>query len=121
MGDSCMELDYVCLGERIAKRRKQAKIKQNVLAEQIGISNNYLSSIERGKEKPSLEILVKICNALNVTPDYLIMGTMYSSNIPQRLIQGLRLCNSADIELLGTIVEAMIERNSGKWNNDNFA
>ena len=116
-----MELDYISLGERIARRRKQAKIKQNVLADLIGISNNYLSSIERGKEKPSLDVFVKICNALNVTPDYLIMGTMSSNNVPQKIAEGLRLCNDADIDLLGIIVEAMVERNSEKWNNDNFA
>ncbi|MGN0386300.1 MAG: helix-turn-helix domain-containing protein [Lachnospiraceae bacterium] len=116
-----MELDYVNLGERIAKRRKQVNIKQNVLAEQLNISNNYLSSIERGKEKPSLEILIKICNALNITPDYLIMGSMHSNNVPMRIIEGLRLCSDSDISLLQIIVEAMVERNGEKWNDDNFA
>lgn len=116
-----MELDYTGLGKRIAKRRKQNKIKQTTLATQIGISNNYLSSIESGKEKPSLEIVVKICNALKVTPDYLIMGTMYSNNVPQNIIQGLRLCSSTDLGLLSIIVEAMVEQNRDKWNNDNFA
>lgn len=52
--------------------------KQNMLAERLDLSNNYLSSIERGKEKPSLEVIVNICNALQVTPDYLLMGNMYS-------------------------------------------
>ena len=116
-----MEIDYVTLGERIAKRRKQVNIKQNVLAEKLDISNNYLSSIERGKEKPSLEILIKICNALNITPDYLIMGTMHSNNVPQKITEGLRLCTDADINLIEIIVEAMVERNGLKWNDDNFA
>lgn len=116
-----MELNYVSLGERIAKRRKQVKIKQNTLADQLGISNNYLSSIERGKEKPSLEILIKICNALGITPDFLIMGNMHSNNVPQRITEGLRLCTPEDIDLIEIIIEAMVERNGGKWNDDNFA
>lgn len=58
-----MELDYIKLGRRTARRRKSAGIKQTDLADMIGISNNYLSSIERGKEKPSLEIIVKLCSA----------------------------------------------------------
>ena len=49
-----MELNYGVMGVRIANRRKQMGMKQNVLAEKIEISNNYLSGIERGKEKPSL-------------------------------------------------------------------
>ena len=116
-----MELDYVNLGQRIAKRRTQAGLRQNVLADMIGISNNYLSSIERGKEKPSLEIIVNLCNALQVTPDYLLMGNMYSSNVPQNIIDGLRLCSNEDIALLSVMMRHMVERQGAKWNNDNFA
>lgn len=116
-----MELDYDNIGKRIAKRRTQIKLKQNALAEIIEISNNYLSSIERGKEKPSLEILVKICNALRVTPDYLLMGNMYSNNVPGNIADGLRLCSEDDIMLLSSIMQYMVDRQSIKWNNDNFA
>lgn len=116
-----MELNYTGLGQRIAQRRIQMGLKQNVLAESIGISNNYLSSIERGKEKPSLEIIVNICNALQVTPDYLLMGNMYSNNIPQNVTDGLRLCSEEDLSHLSVIMQHMVERRGAKWNNDNFA
>lgn len=116
-----MELNYTGIGRRIAKRRIQMGLKQNVLAERIGISNNYLSSIERGKEKPSLEIIVNICNNLQVTPDYLLMGNMYSNNIPQNVADGLRLCSEEDLSLLSVIMRHMVERRGAKWNNDNFA
>lgn len=102
-------------------RRKQREIKQNILAEKIGISNNYLSSIERGKEKPSLEIFVQICIALEVTPDYLLMGNMYSNNVPQNITDGLRLCSEEDIGLLSVIMHYLVNRQSDKWNGDNFA
>lgn len=75
-------------------------LKQNTFAEKIGLSNNYLSSIERGKEKPSLEVIVNICNALQVTPDYLLMGNMYSNNVPQNIVDGLRLCTEEDLSLI---------------------
>ena len=65
-----MEIDYTSIGIRIAKRRKEAGIKQNILAEKIGISNNYLSGIECGNEKPSLEILIKICNIFHQMFEY---------------------------------------------------
>lgn len=117
----CMELDYYNVGRRIALRREKMKFRQNEFADKIGISNNYLSSIERGKEKPSLEILVKICNGLRVTPDYLLMGNMYSNNVPQNIIDNLRLCSDKDLDLLITIVQHMVDRQSEKWNNDNFA
>ena len=115
-----MELNYSTIGERIAHRRQQKGMKQRELAEKLNISNNYLSSIERGKESPSLEILVAICNELEVTPDYLIMGNMHANNIPQSITDNLRICSGDDLGLLSEIVKLMVNRNSGKWNSDNF-
>lgn len=116
-----MELDYKNIGKRIVRRRKSLKISQIALAEKIEISNNYLSSIEHGKEKPSLDILVRICNAICVTPDYLIMGNMYSNNVPQNIVDSLQLCTNRDVELVNTLVQRMVELQEVKWNNDNFA
>ena len=105
-----MELDYVSIGQRIARRRIHAGLKQNALAEKIGISNNYLSSIERGRENPTLETFIAICKVLQVTPDYLLMGNMYSNNIPQNVVDGLRLCSEEDLELLSVLMQHMVER-----------
>jgi len=116
-----VELNYTGIGQRIAKRRIQMGLKQNMLAERLDLSNNYLSSIERGKEKPSLEVFVNICNALQVTPDYLLMGNMYSNNVPQNIVDGLRLCTEEDLSLLSIMIDHLVERQGQKWNNDNFA
>lgn len=115
-----MEINYIAIGERISNRRKKLKIRQNVLADMIGISNNYLSSIERGNEKPSLEIMIRICNALQVTPDYLLLGNMYACNIPQNIIDGLRLCSKEDIELMSYLIQYMVDRHEANWNRSNF-
>lgn len=115
-----MEIDYIEIGKRIAKRRKEMDIKQNTLAERINISNNYLSSIECGKEKPSLEVLIGICNSLQITPDYLFMGNMHSNNVPMCIMDGLRLCSEDDVELVLNIVRICVDRNRKNWNSDNF-
>lgn len=115
-----MEYDYSIMGMRIANRRKQLNIKQNVLAEMIGISNNYLSGIEGGKENPSLEVFIKLCNALQVTPDYLLMGSMHSNNIHQNIYDGLRLCSEEDVKLVSDFLQLLIQRGSNQWNNKNY-
>lgn len=115
-----MELDYIEIGRRIADRRRRMNMKQNALASIIGISNNYLSGIERGKEKPSPEILMATCLALRTTPDYLTMGTMHPNNVPESIVQGLRLCSREDIELIDSIVKLMIDRRSDAWSEENF-
>lgn len=115
-----MKHEYETMGQRIAERRGYLKIKQHQLAEQLGISNNHLSSIERGKEKPSLDLFIDICNALQVTPDYLIMGTMRSNNVAENICDGLRLCSDEDRALIAHLVGYMVSRQGYKWNGDNF-
>lgn len=115
-----MDLDYKSMGMRISRRRKALGIRQNALADEIDISNNYLSGIECGKEKPSLDILIRICNALQITPDYLIMGTMHSSNVPQNIVDGLRLCSPEDVGLVSDLIQIMIKRRNDEWSTENY-
>ena len=74
-----MKIDYKQLGNRVAKERKKNKLTQEQLAEKIGMTNNYISNIENNYSIPSLETLIKICEELNITPDSLLIGTVYSS------------------------------------------
>ena len=119
LGDN-MECNLIEMGNRISIRRKNFKISQNALAEIVGISNNHMSNIECGREKPSLDVLIAICNALKITPDYLLLGAMHPNGVPQNLIDSLVLCTEDDIELLNSIVHHMVQRQENKWNNDNF-
>jgi transcriptional regulator with XRE-family HTH domain len=68
-----MEIDYVLIGKRIAKRRDVLDITQAELAEKANLSATYTGNVERGA-KCSIETLMKICSALDVTPDYLLLG-----------------------------------------------
>ena len=100
------------MGSRIKIRRIELRIKQAELAERLNISNNHMSSIENGRQKPSLDIFIQICNLLNVTPDYLLLGNMHAYNIPKDIIDKLRSCNQSDIELAGDFIELLVKRNS---------
>ena len=95
-------------------------IKQNELAEMIEVSNNHLSSMENGKEKPSIETLTRICNALQVTPDYLLLGSMHSDNVPQNIVDSLRLCSPDDVELLQNMAELLVARGEQEFNEKNY-
>ncbi len=99
------------MGNRIKIRRKELRIKQAELAEMLNISNNHMSSIENGRQKPSLDTFIQICNLLKVTPDYLLLGNMHAYNIPQDITDKLRLCSQADIELARDFIELLVERN----------
>ncbi|WP_344856538.1 helix-turn-helix transcriptional regulator [Planomonospora alba] len=55
------------IGEYIREQRTQAKISLRQLAAAAGISNPYLSQIERGLRKPSAEILNQIAKGLRIS------------------------------------------------------
>lgn len=107
-----MNFDYSIMGKRIAMRRNELGLSQLEFAEKINISNNHLSSIERGKQKPSFETFLLICQHLETTPNYLINGILSPGDIPKQIIDNLRLCNSKDVELIREMSEILIKRNS---------
>jgi transcriptional regulator with XRE-family HTH domain len=55
------------VGEFIRDMRRNARISLRQLAEQAGVSNPYLSQIERGLRKPSAEVLQQLASALRVS------------------------------------------------------
>jgi len=55
------------LGAFIRDLRRNARISLRQLAQQAGVSNPYLSQIERGLRKPSAEVLAQLANALRVS------------------------------------------------------
>ena len=70
-----MNIKYDKIGFRLAKRRKKLKYTQPQLAEIVGISKNHISQFENGGSV-SLEVLLDLCDALKITPDYLLLGTI---------------------------------------------
>lgn len=63
--------ERVALGEFIAAQRRAAEMSLRQLAERAGISNPYVSQIERGLRKPSAEVLQQLANALSVSAESL--------------------------------------------------
>ena len=73
-----MTLNYRKIGENLAKRRKELRLKQYEVCERADINYKYLSNIETARSIPSLEVFIRLCQALEPTPDHILMG-----NIPK--------------------------------------
>lgn len=71
-----MVINYQCLGNRIREQRKQRKISQIDFAEMIDRSTAFVSRMERGLKKPSLETLMLISAVLNTTPNALLIDSL---------------------------------------------
>jgi len=59
------------IGDYIREQRESSKLSLRRLAQESGISNPYLSQIERGLRKPSAEILQQIAKALRISAEQL--------------------------------------------------
>ena len=59
------------LGDYLKEQRLQARLSLRQLADQAGVSNPYLSQIERGLRKPSAEVLQQLAKALRVSAEQL--------------------------------------------------
>ncbi len=80
-------MDLSTIGGNIKKYRKEAKMSQSELAERCDISTKYVSALERSEKPPSLETLINIANALNITADMLLCDVLSSRiDIKQALV-----------------------------------
>jgi transcriptional regulator with XRE-family HTH domain len=59
------------LGDYLREQRLGAQLTLRQLADQAGVSNPYLSQIERGLRKPSAEVLQQIAKALRISAEQL--------------------------------------------------
>ncbi|MFP5283118.1 MAG: helix-turn-helix domain-containing protein, partial [Actinomycetes bacterium] len=88
------------VGEFIAVQRRAAQLSLRQLAEQTGISNPYLSQIERGLRRPSAEVLQQIAKALRVSAEtlYVKAGILDPDDHPATTVETAVLADVAITE-----------------------
>ena len=106
-----MEIDYVLLGERVRQRRKELKLSQEKLAERIDVSTPHMCNIENGKTKFSLQVLVNLANALETTPNVLLVDHIDHAQevqgvVLQEVNQVLKDCTPLQMTMLENTLRA---------------
>ena len=106
-----MQVDYVLLGKRIAKRRRELGLTQVQVNETAGLSDKYLSNIETARSIPSIDVLMRICAALSVTPDYLLSGTLLKDNaeLSGKITDKSKSLSGKQLKLLDSFVDWLVE------------
>ena len=69
------------LGKRLNAVRKDKGLTSDKLSEMCNINATYLRQIEGGTKMPSLPVFISICNALKVSPDYLLRDELEENEI----------------------------------------
>ena len=70
---------YEKIGKRVKEAREKSEMTQADLAEKVGVSVTYISSIERGLSFPRGEVFVEILNALNISADFVFCDVVGAS------------------------------------------
>ena len=95
------------LGEFIREQRRIGHLSLRKLSEMAGISNPYLSQIERGLRKPSADILRQIAAALHISAEtlYVRAGILDEPGGPTDLIAEIRRAGDLDEDQKRALVQ----------------
>lgn len=91
------------MGKRLSDKRKELGITQEKLAEKMSVSIQMISNMEQGKKAIRPENLVKICNVLNISADYVLTGEKSAQEL-NTLNDKIAKLSDRDISLVENIV-----------------
>lgn len=103
------ELDFAVIGQRIKEVRCEKKLTQEYLANMTGVNVSHISNIETNKVKVSLTLLVGICNALDVTMDFLLENEYHTptSTLEKELLNTVKDMPKDKLETLLKIAKIL--------------
>ena len=106
-------MDYVDLGKRVRARRTELNWTQERLAQEIGVSTSFIGHIERGSRKASMETLVLLANAMQISTDQLLGGSLTLSGELIKPVKKLtKNQKQAMMQMLTTAQEQVLQWNT---------
>lgn len=98
------------IGSNVRITRKKADLTQEELSESIGVTPQYLSDLERGLVGTSVSTLMRICDRLNVSADFILFGGDGSrSPANSTLIEKIQRLPERKAALVETSVNLLLE------------
>ena len=107
-----MNIDYKLIGERIKKRRKSCGMTQETLAEKLNVSIGYVSQVERGITKISLDLLGAISAILNCDiSSFISESAVYSSDyMESEILEAIKMLDSQKRKFILEIIKLTNEK-----------
>ena len=107
-------INMFIIGDRIQKRRISLHLTQQKMAKDMDISFHYLSKIEHGQANITLDMLIRICQYLELDLAYVLTGSIYRNeiygqNIPQKLIEAFSKSSPKKQEIIYQILTTLEE------------
>lgn len=80
-----MTMDYEKLGIRVRQQRELNSLTQSQLARKVGVTGSFIGHIERGEKKASVDTVVALCNALEISPTVLLQDSLSDAAMQSQL------------------------------------
>ncbi len=109
-------MNLVSLGQNIRKYRVKKGMRQEDLAEKVGLSPNYIGSLERGEKIPALLTFIEIANVLEVSADMLLCDIIKSGyHIKNSLLsEKMEKLSSKDKEMIYDVIDTIIKHRTSE-------
>ena len=98
------------IGIRIVERRKELKLTQEQVAESMNVSIQMISNIERGNKAIKIDNLLKLCNILKTSTDYILTGKRTDNDFDNLTDKISRLTDS-DYKMIEMLVDYRLNDN----------
>lgn len=104
-------MDKKLLGKRINMARKERGWTGEQLAETCSINATYLRQIEAGSKVPSLPVFVSLCQALNVSPTYLLTEVLpqQGNQDIDALLELLQAATPKQLNMMASMIRSALE------------
>ena len=101
-------------GKVLNSVRKERGLTAEKLAELCNINTVYLQQIEGGKKTPSLPVFISLCNALHISPDYLLQNELDNNELfSVKELEALWKSSSpSQIQLAAEIIKTVLTYNN---------
>ena len=96
------------MGRRVRQAREAAGLTQERFAELVGISPQNVSCVERGLAGVSLTVLRRMCEILQVSSDFLLIGTS-TDNDADAIAQRLRRLPPEQFRVVQEVINSLLE------------
>ena len=94
------------MGQRIMVRRKSLRMTQEELAEKLGVSTQMISNLELGKKAIRPDNLAKVCEVLELSADFVLMGSNTKSAV-DAVAEKLLQLTAEELQMVSDMIDYM--------------
>lgn len=94
----------VIIGDKLKNLRKENSLTQEKLARKVGVTKSAIAAYENNSRLPSYSVLIKLCDILNVSIDYLLLDS-------KKIFLEITDLNNEQVDILKKLINTFKENN----------